>query len=76
MYGFILISVKSLDIIFFLPCNSSVVLLSLVLDVMYMCDVGHCVIFMCFGESVTWQDICADEVNCMFYPKSFSAMKQ
>lgn len=49
--------------IFFLLCKSSVILLSLVSDVMCTSDVGHCIIFMCFGESVTWQDICFDEVR-------------
>lgn len=48
---------------FFLPCNSSVVLLSLVSDVMHMSDIGHCILLTCFGESVTWQDICFIEVR-------------
>lgn len=63
MCYFILNPVKSLDIIIFLPCYLSVSLLSSVLDVMYTCDIGHCIVFMCFGESMTWQDICSDEVR-------------
>jgi len=73
---FILNFAAILDITFFLPCNSSLVLLSLVSDVMYSCDAGHCIIFMCFGESVTWQDICSDEAGCVFYPNNFSAVEQ
>lgn len=36
----------------FLPCNSSLVL-SLTSEVTCMCDVEHCIVFKCCGESVT-----------------------
>lgn len=44
----------SVSLYCFLPCNSSLVLLSLISEVIHLCDVERCLLsFKYFGESVT-----------------------
>lgn len=43
----------SLSLYCFMLCNSSLVLLSLISEVIHTCDVEHGLVFKCFGESLT-----------------------